>query len=121
MHSCACEPRLASGSSSGVPQKFVTAPSSFRFLFLQAVKLLLMYGGEPQHWNRYRQVPESLATDDECIKLFAQERHGGSLWRQEMKERLLDSREAARATAANPEAARSTSCAICIPNADING
>jgi hypothetical protein len=60
---------------------------------MQAIKLLLMYGAEVHHANKFKQIPERLCTDEGCLKVFSQLKREGDLCRQEMRERLHDCRQ----------------------------
>jgi hypothetical protein len=78
---------------------------------MQAVQLLLMYGAETLHLNKYRQPAESLTTNEECLALFAQVRRDGELCRQELREKLETLRERNRRVAQDALAMSDALCA----------
>ena len=63
---------------------------------VQAIKLLLMYGARAHVFNKYRQLPQNLTTNGECLHIFKLLEESGDLYRQELKDAMLEARERAQ-------------------------
>lgn len=76
-----------------------------------AIKLLLAHGAAANFQNKYKQTPEALCTDEECLKLFSTLRRDGDLCRQEMRDQLEDARAQAMRSAATQPLSNARTCA----------